>query len=273
MRYLLEVLTWTVVLATPYLLFDYGWATTSNVGIVAAYCLLNAMILDRQDTGIPNLPLKDLLILTGFQMSVPVMAIGVVAVAITAWAEWVWVDFLTEEGSRVLWSVSIALVVAPALFLALPRVIQQNNDAEDLLTAVREKGIAPFRECWLRETALSAAIFCLLGLYVPLRVSDALMTALNTGETLRGWELAIAFPSLSLGILLSAALLALTRLLMKEGVSGRALVRAYVEGAGNPKALSTGKSILGSVSVLWGFCIVLFLVLYPLHLSWRLLLS
>jgi hypothetical protein len=196
------------------------------------------------------------------------MTLGVTIAAITGWLDWAYqIDIFPAYKLRPLWLVSGFLVLAPALFLALARPLGEHGAANEFLAAVRKKGFAPFREFWLSGTAFTIAIICLLVLYEVVQAADQLLTSLNDGAKSSTWELAMAFPLLPLGLVASAALMAVSRILMMGAPSGRAIVRAYVEEAGVIRAPATGMNALGGVTVLCGWCITVSMVLYPIHLG------
>ncbi len=268
MHFLLQTLILFAVMAAPYFLLDSGWAMILSVVVAVGSVLWAALAIERQDRELPRLPTKVRLLMLGFQDTVPIIAFGVMIAAVAGWLDWAYrIDVLPAHKSLPLWLFSGVLVLAPALFLALARPLGEPGAANDFLAAVRGKGFAPLRESWLSGTAMAVAIVCLGALYPVLWLADGLMTSLNAGEKPSTWELAKAFPSLPLGLLTSAALVAVSRILMMGAPSNRAIVRAYVEEVGDIRAPTTGMSTLGGVTVLCGWCITVYMVLYPLHLA------
>ncbi len=268
MRFLLETLALTAVMAAPYFLLDYGWAFL--VGFLAAIGsdLWPALAIERKDRDLPRRPTKVMLLDMGFLQSVPLMILAVTAAAVTGWLDWAYrIDVVPQYSLRMVWLISGILFLVPLLHLALARPLGKGGAANEFLAGVRSKGFVHFHAFWLSGAALGFAIICLFVFHLVVRAASFLTTVMNDSEVPSFWQLVTAFPLLPLGLVASAGFLALARVLSRSSLSGRAAYRAYISDAGDSPTPAKNTNALAGVAVLCGWGITLFVVLYPLHLA------
>ena len=89
MRFLLETLALTAVMAAPYFLLDYGWAFLLGFLAAIGSDLWPALAIERKDRDLPRRPTKVMLLDMGFHQSVPLMILAVTA-ATLPWVPCVW---------------------------------------------------------------------------------------------------------------------------------------------------------------------------------------
>ena len=258
-------------MAAPFFLFDIGTASPVAFGAGLAYIFLWLAVLIFRDWGKSKLPAKISLLQTLYGVSVPFAVDGLLGLLIVEWTMWAYRPITTQVWDGLVMGsivITVILIYPPILFLLLaPHLLARKNGgpASRYLKGVRARGFAWFRISWLSNTASGAGAICLLSLlFAPELLSH--IELLRDGDgAVTTWELVAAYPYLPFSLLATAAITALSTILIAGWETADDGARAYIDGtAREPGPDANTRTALGVLVA--GACVVAMLVIaYPLH--------
>ena len=274
--FLVETLILSVVMAAPILLSGSAWGMAVTGLVILVYLIWTVERGKPDRKGSKKNPERVTLLNLAFMFSVPVIGLGLFATCVAVWAILSFRDLpYPVDGLYMIPAIPgfLLLVLAPVLFLALARPRGTGTPADDFLAAVRDRGLAPFREVWLQAAALALALTCALTVAAGLMTMPLLLAAWNLGKTPPMWEVALVFPFLPLGLIATAAMLSIFRMIGSPVRSELEIMQAYAGEAGKTPAPTPRTGVFGGFAVTCCALTALYTTLYPLHLGIVLALS
>ena len=274
-RFALHTAGLFAAMAAPFFLLDIVTASLAAVGVGFVYVLWWIVALYLRDRRKPKRPAKVNLLLTVYGISVPIAVSGLMFALFVEWVLWAYrpatnTADMWDAGMAALIAIAAISIYPPILFLLLaPRLARKDGGAASrFLEGVRTRGFRWFHDDWLRYTAFTAGLFCLLSIaWAPVlhdleawRDSDGIVT---------NWELMAAYPFLPFALLAAAAILSLSRIVAADWEEEDAVIRAYIDGAPDgPLPHARAKSGLRALAA--GACVAaVFLHIYPGYICRR----
>ncbi len=263
--FLLETVILSIVMATPYLLLEFGWGAVVIALVVLGYSIWGPVKSVLNSRGMPRVPARETFLIAAFETGVPLTGAVLTLAGIGGWFVLAYrVEELPVSAMPVILSLILISVLVPVLMLACALAFSKGASVRDLLAAIANKGLAPFRASWLQGAAMIIAIVCAGAFFAGIWPMHTLLEAMNRGEHTPIWEVALVFPFLPLALVTVAAMLSIYRL---GGFSNHKTFQSYMEESGDSEAPAARTGVFGGFAVACGWVVVLYSTLYPIHLG------
>lgn len=249
-------------------------ASLAAAGAGFAFLLSWLVVLFFRDRGKPWQPAKIVLLHTLYELSVPTAVYGLMAFLILEWVLWA---YLPITSSAETWdalmiaqiAVAAILIYPPILFLLFaPRLARKNGGpASRFLKGVRARGFGWFQISWLGNMTIWAGVSAVGWVFLTPQLLQWTERWRDSDGIVTIWELVAAYPFLPFALLATAAILALSNVLITGRETDEAIDRAYIDGAAEePWPAPRARVALGGL-VAGASVATLLMIVYSVHLG------